>query len=273
MSSGKIHILFHSSAAGTLRAVLDEAGSHDQVICLWDNLSHGPIESLDPVARYEALVDEGLAESDDRPWLTSDSARFWKQCDETRRERILWVTRRSPPEMSGFLAYLQGFGDQPCWIVDVEAAEDRLKRRNGEPYGPVYGTGELADDNIRALLDRARPLTSDEAASAGRLWEQLVRENAPLRIPGGEGLVSAPATLVDDRLLSECSAEWKPTVRVLANTLGHLPEERGFALDQVFLEWRIDALLAQGALESRENAGQAKSSRFWRKAWIRRRQP
>lgn len=270
MSSGKIHILFHTSAAGTLRAVLDETGSRDQVICLWDNLSYGPIHSLEPVARYEALVDEGLAEREDRPWLTSDSAKFWKQCGETRNERILWLTRRSPAEMSGFLAYLQRFGDIPCQVVDVEAGEGRLKRRDGQPYGPVYGTGELADDNIRVLLGCARPLTSDEAASAGRLWEQLVRENAPLRIPGGDGLVSAPATLVDDRFLGECSADWQATVRVLGNVLGHLPEERGFALDQLFLEWRIDALLARGALESREDAGKAKSSRFWRKAWIRK---
>jgi hypothetical protein len=268
--SKRIHVLFSRSAAGTLREALDADGRGDDVVGLMDNLSYGSIASLDPATRYEALVDAGLADREEWDWLPQDSRNFWDRCAAADGPVVLWHSSRSPRELAGLLAYMHRFGDRPCHVIDVEQLGHRLRRADGAPWNFVtYSVGELDPDNIRALLDCARPVAADEAESAGRLWQRLAQENAMLRIPGGEGLVSAPASLVDDRLLGECP-DWTPFVRVLGNVLGNLPEERGFALDDVFLEWRLDRLIADGALERRADHDRQGTSRFWRKAWIRR---
>jgi hypothetical protein len=269
--SRKLHVLFSGSAAGTLRHVLDEKGSSDEVVALLDNLSYGPIASLDPQTRYQSLIDAGLADRKEWDCLPEESRRFWDRCAAADGQTVLWYSSRSPRELAGLLAYMHRFADRPCQVVDVEQLAHLLRRSDGTPWKFVtYSVGELDPDNMRALFDGARAFSAEEGASARRFWQRLAQENAMLRIPGGDGMVSAPETLMDDRLLSECTDDWTPFVRILANVLGNLPEERGFALDDVFLEWRLDRLIVDGALESRQDQTQQRSSRFWRKAWIRR---
>ena len=89
-----------------------------------------------------------------------------------------------------------------------------------------------------------------------------------LRVAGDEGLRSAPPTLIDDALLALCASEWRRTSRVLGELLVTVPETQGFTVNDVFLEWRIDTLLADGTLESREDPD-GRANRFRRKAWIR----
>ena len=268
MGGARTHIFFSASAAGSLRQVLRVEGSDDEVVCLEDNLSYGPIGSLDPATRYEALVQEGLADEETWNWLPSSSRQFWSRCAASPHPRILWRSSRSPAEMAGYLAYMHRFGALPCDIIELEEATGALRRSNGEPWGVAYGLGELSADQLRLLRDWARPLAPDAAAAAGRLWERLVEEGAMLRIPDEGAMGSAPETLIDERFLQECSDEWQSTARVLGNLLGKLPEERGFALDLFFLEWRLGKLLSQGALESREESGSR--SRFAKRAWLRR---
>ena len=89
-----------------------------------------------------------------------------------------------------------------------------------------------------------------------------------LRVAGDEGLRSAPPTLIDGALLALCTSEWRRTSRVLGELLVTVPETQGFTVNDVFLEWRIDTLLADGTLESREDPD-GRANRFRRKAWIR----
>jgi len=265
-----MHILFSTSAAGVLRDVLRSERRQDQVICLWDNLSYGPIASLDPDARYKALSTVNLAGEPEERWLPRQSRLFWRRCASTKRRRLLWLAPRSPAEMCGYLAYMHRFGDRPCEVVNLDELSDYVRLKNGEPWGLICASGILSEDNVRAVMDRARPVSAEEANTARSLWEKLAREDAMLRVPAGDGVISVSERHVDECFVTECSGEWKPTIRVLADVLGHLPDRRGFALDQNFLEWRLDRLLAEGILESREDASQQERSRFWAKAWIRR---
>ena len=269
MQREKIHILFSLSAAGTLHHLLAKDGSGDEVLAFPDFLSYGPIDSPDPEDRLNALVREGLATMEEWDWLPADLRAFWARCASTDRPRTLWVAPQRPDEMAGFLAYLNRFGDLPCDIIDLSEHEDRFRRADGSPRGRMFGLGELDEQDLGLLKDLVRPMRPEEVGPKRQLWDKLVSENAMLRVTGSEGLVSVPADHLDDDILEACSTEWQKTVRVLGNVLGGMPDRRGYSVIDVFLEWRMDRLLAQGILESRPAADDS-AGRFRRKAWIRR---
>ena len=270
MQGEKIHILFSLSAAGTLHHLLAKCGSGDEVIAFPDFLSYGLIDSLDPEDRLKALVREGLATLEEWDWLPAELRAFWASCASTDRPRTLWVAPQRPDEMAGFLAYVHRFGALPCDILDLSEHEGQFRRPDGSPMGRFFGLGELDERDLRFLKDLVRPLRPEEVGPKRQLWDKLVRENAMLRVTGGEGLVSVAADHLDSDILDACSTEWQKTVRVLGTALGRLPDRRGYAISDVFLEWRMDRLVSQGILESRPDAGNS-TSRFRRKAWIRKR--
>ncbi len=268
MTGPMLHILFSLSAAGTLHHALKKAGSGDEVIAFPDFLSYGPIDSLDPEDRLQALVREGLATFEEWDWLPPDLRAFWARCESHNRPRTLWVAPQRPDEMAGFLAYLDRFGDVPCDIVDLSEHEGGFRRPDGSPRGNCFGLGELDERDLMVLKDFVRPLRPDEVGPKRHLWEELVRENAMLRVPGGEGLVSVPETHLDGDILEACSAEWRETARVLGNVVGTLPDRRGYAVSDIFLEWRMERLVAQGVLETRpDETGRARRFASWN--WIR----
>ena len=266
MSAPTLHIFFSSSAAGTYRQLLMQEGSGDQVIDLFDPLSIGPIDSVDSEDRLEALIRLGVLDRETWEAEPDFSRSFWQSCAESQAPRTLWVSRRSSDELAGFHAYLHRFGDVPCRIVDLAEGEERLRDVTRRRDATYFSLGELPHHPLGALKDIARPLAGEEVDGIRRRWESLVKENAPLRIADRSGLRSAPETLLDEDLLARCSSAWRRTARVIAELIIAVPETRGFALSDFFFEWRIDRLLAQGALESREdpNAGH-----FRRKAWVR----
>ena len=268
MQREKLHILFSVSAAGTLHHLLAKNGSGDDVIAFPDFLSYGSINSLDPEDRLKALVREGLATMEEWDWLPADLRAFWARCASTDRPRTLWVAPQRPDEMAGFLAYVHRFGDLPCEIVDLSEHEGQFRRPDGSPMGRFFGLGELDERDLGSLKDLVRPLRPEEVGPKRQLWDKLVRENAMLRVPGGDGLVSVPESYLDGEILEACSTEWQKTARVLGGVMGSLPDRRGYAVGDLFLEWRMDRLLSDGVLESRPDVGKS-ASRFSRKAWIR----
>jgi hypothetical protein len=249
---GKIHILFSCSAAASLRRALKEVGKDDEILYFSDDLSYGPITSLDPDVRQQGLIREGFTtEGPDWDWLPEISRDFWAKCAATNRQRILWMAPRAPNEMAGFLAYNDRFGDVPCEIVITDEAKEILPKREfaGDDIRQI---GQLWPSHFAALLDRARPLQNQEVTSARQHWASLVEENAALRVPGGDGLVSEAETFLDEDILGECSYDWQSDARVLAGATGTIWNRR-FTIGIDFLGWRLVKLIGQGVLESRDD--------------------
>src|SRR5258707_9486637 len=111
-----LHILFNPSAAADLRRALENTGGEDKVIAYCDDLSFGPINPPDTLAR-STWVDQVLGYSG---WeeLAPELEEFWAEALAHRPERIVWVSRRSALEFCGFLEWLRRTGESPFKLVD-----------------------------------------------------------------------------------------------------------------------------------------------------------
>jgi Protein of unknown function len=65
----------------------------------------------------------------------------------------------------------------------------------------------------------AEPLPVTERRRYRDLWQQLRSENAPLRVCGGDRLVSAPISYFDSTLMSCVSDSWQKVAKVVGSAM------------------------------------------------------
>ena len=85
-----IHVLFSSSAAGTLRQLLDERGVDEEVADLSEGLDFGPISTGALQVRedwHNLHVPTNFGEVD---WIADGEARFKGQLSKDP-ERLIWI--------------------------------------------------------------------------------------------------------------------------------------------------------------------------------------
>ncbi|CCD98978.1 conserved hypothetical protein [Bradyrhizobium sp. STM 3809] len=245
-----LHVVFNMSAAGTLRAALQQAGRDDRVIGLGDNLSFGPIDPPDPALRT-AWVDQKLEVSG---WdeVGGQATLFWDEALSCTRSRIAWLTRRSTQEYAGFLEFLWRLGDKPVEIVDLADAVARAGDHGAPNPHRVFSLAELAPETVSVnhLWDVRQNLTSDMRAACREQWARLKAENAPLRILRDGEFVSAPIAHFDPVLVSCATAEWTKTARIIGEALCETWID-GMQIGDIELFARARALVAAGRLQCR----------------------
>jgi len=236
-----------------LRHALRSIGRDDRVAALVDDLSVGPINPAEPRARaawaaQELGFDSGQA-------ILRRIENSWSEALATANRRVVWTSRRSARDYSGFLELLWRLGDQACEVVDL--TELRFPERCSEgPTGYlslVISLGALDPDQVApmGLLDRAEPLTDAAGTRYREIWRRLRAENAPLRVVSDTGLTSAPITFYDEELLSYAVGHWRKVARLVGEALTN---ENGFAPgNDLLLAARVRALAKAGRLEARGN--------------------
>jgi hypothetical protein len=239
MSDPVLHIVFSESAGGTLRqAGFGRKGG--KIVVFPDNLSFGPIDPPDPVARL-AWVEKELGLTDGGDWLAGALETFWAAAQPAPGRRVVWFSRRSASDYAGFLECLWRFGEARCDVVDLtDVVPQRL---------PVFGLGELHPDYVRenALFARAKELPPAIGAQYRETWRRLRAENAPFRIVKDLKLVSAPMTVHDDLLLACAGVKWRKSARVIGEAIA---DGYGHVGDLV-LFGRLRRLVEAGKLEAR----------------------
>jgi len=246
-----LHILFSPSAAGQLRTAFKKLGRSDRVIALFDDLSFGPIDPPDSNLRA-TWVDEELGWTD---WarVGLEDQPFWSTALSDYPRRIVWVSRRSANEFSGFLELIWRLGDLPCDVVDLTDRGYASSRLGiiGEPirtFGQVTAEEIIENDfiaNLQNLSEEARRAYHD-------LWRGLRQENAALRIIGPDGqLRSAPITFFDDQLVS-CMrlGQWMPAARVVGEVLGSFIDTGLYQVGDLVLAGRLATLADEGRIEA-----------------------
>ncbi len=270
MNSDVLHIVFTPGGAWSLRRALDAVGRDDRVICLLDDLSLGPIAPPDPYARAawaqtqlgftawpnpETRFDLADGEFGHIRWdeLVPLTQMFWRDALSDGSRKIVWVTRRSAMEYAGFLEWLWRAGDTPFEIVDLTEAMVSNYRpdRAGTPPVLAVSLRRLWPEDIIAnkLLDRAVPLEASDRSRYRALRQQLRAENAPFRVVSDQGLVSAPMSFFDDRLLSEAVGNWRKVAWIVGHVYGAHHDDNLHQTGLMVLASRIDALIESGRLE------------------------
>ncbi|MGC2774818.1 MAG: DUF3658 domain-containing protein [Bradyrhizobium sp.] len=250
MSGSILHLVFNSSAAGTLRQALGQAGRDERVIGFPDSLSFGPIDPPDPALRT-AWMDEELEVSG---WdeVGRKTTAFWDEALSCTSRRIAWLTRRSTQEYAGFLEFLGRLGDEPIEIVDLTDALVRAGGHGAPNPHRVFTLAELPPATIsdNHLWNFRQDLTPDMRDSCREQWARLKAENAPLRILRDGELVSAPITHFDPVLLSCATTKWKKAARIIGEALCETWTE-GMQTGDLLLIARARALVAAGRLACR----------------------
>lgn len=134
-----------------------------------------------------------------------------------------------------------GLENLDLWVVELPAqgplAEGGLVLRSlGELHPSEYG--RLAQD--------ARPLPADQAAALAVQWQELKKQNAPLRAVLNGLLVSAAEDLYDPYLrwtLDEMSDTFQEAI-LIGRTLGQFPLGYG----DTWLAMRVEQWIADGKL-------------------------
>jgi hypothetical protein len=269
MTTTPLHILFSASGAGALRQALAGSKRAEEVICLHDNLSFGPIDTLDPAARMKWLAAACRLRDDDWSWLPDDTLMFWSRALSSTDRPIVWFTRNSAKEFAGFLAYLDQVGQQRFTVVDGANLKVPVRQETGLHDESVLSFGELRVDQMRALLDTDQPLAAQQVTTFRDRWAALRGDAALLRVVTGSELTSAPIDFFDEALLSSCTSDWQRAIRVIATAMLSTISGQLHQVDEMLLCSRILALLERGLLEIRENATERPGDQLMREAHIR----
>jgi len=246
------HFVFTGSGAGCLVQALRKAGRDDLVVATCHDMNFGPINPSDPSSRAKWLENElgrierkGAAPSE-RDW---DEARF------PGHRKVAWLTRRSAMEYAGFLDWLWHRGDTPCDVVDLSDVKISCPPELAPPRPPALAMSLalLHHDTIRhnKLWDLAEPLRMTERHRYRELWQQLISENAALRVIDGDKLVSAPISFFDSLLMSYVTGKWQKVSMVFSWVTISYWDDDIDQTDDTFLAARMHALVESGRLEIR----------------------
>jgi hypothetical protein len=255
-SEGILHICFSESGAGLLRESLRKAGRREAVIALPDDLRYGPIDPPDPEVRRAWMLRELSLTGRETAWLPGDVEGFWRLSLGFEGRRVVWTTRRRLDEHLGCLEWNWRTAGCGFDLADLTDVPWPLEREGGWPSGPppmsIQSIGPDAFD--LASLDReARPPSPEVCDELLELWRTLRAENAPLRVPDGDGARSAPLTHYDESLLADVPETWTPIGRVVGLFSAIL---HGWDHPPAFLiGTRVRALVAAGKLEGRGELG------------------
>lgn len=229
-----IHVLFCSSAAGSLRQVLRTCGRRQRVVDLTEHLDWGPINSRDFEERagwFDRNVPCKFAGGWD--WISEHVAEFGKLVADDP-DRLIWIEPHAAHELSGLYWYLDRFGSAGAQMLIAPQ------------YKSIIGLGVHGTESIADLLDNCPREPLDENRFPAERWNELRQDNSLLRIVKDEILQSAPSDYFDEFLLRRCSSNWTDWVRVVGNAMIDVGDA-GHRIDDLFLQWRLRDLIRRGA--------------------------
>jgi hypothetical protein len=260
------HVVFYSSGAQELRRALKLARVPDRVLCFPDGLAIGPINPPDPAARVDWMVATLDVRRNDWSWLPSRVDAFWKSAALPETRYIVWYSRRSVYEYTGFLEWALRMGDAPYEVVDLTDTEVDRRTKNGDivrrPVLTLAMTTHVAIEAAK-LWNGAKSLTHLETRDLNDTWAGLRNANSAVRTVGPCGLASAPLSAFDEDLLAHTSEDWRKAYYLIGHVLagGDLDY---FQADDHFLAARVAALIKAGRLELRQNGDpETDQSGYW----------
>lgn len=173
---------------------------------------------------------------------------FWLSCmDNLAKLKLapqkvrVWVDS-TPDAQCGLLfvaSLLQSSGAEVC-VVDLPR---QIKREDGCII-EYRGWGEVEPQLFGTFLDRERTLTPSELEQLSQQWQQLVQENAPLRVIEDGVVISADESYYDDWIRKEFPEASCKVAMIIGNALGRQKILTG----DVFIAKRIQYFIESGEL-------------------------
>lgn len=265
MAKPLLHVLFSPSGAGTLRQTLTQQHRNDSVVCLHDDLSFGPVDCTDHAFRVRWIEDVlGVTEWDG---VIAATPSFLSRSCSPDYMPVAWFSRRDTRSYTGFLWWLFHLEDRPCQIIDVTEVMIGIDLAADSPRRRAISPSVLETRDMALLLDTDIPLDQANRSHHQSHWQQLLRDNADLRVIDSEGsLVSAPITYFDPLILACADTDWMAMARLIGEALCESWNDDLHQTSDLFLHARACDLAEAGALEWRGDLSSMRACKVRRPA-------
>jgi Protein of unknown function len=172
----------------------------------------------------------------------------------------VWVCFDDAAEYCGFLEFIWRDGGKPFRIIDATGLE--FDNGIGRKWTP-RSLGVISPERMieAGLVGRAKLVQPEAIEGYRQLWRRLRSENAPLRVVGRTGLVSAPLTYFDDRVTRYVTNDWRTGARIVADAMVEVWEkDKSCHVSDMWLWGRVCALAEEGVLEINGDSSQIRSA-------------
>ena len=236
-----LHLASCSSGAGMLRLEFRDC----DVAYLPVDLVYAPLFrdfSETSLAQYIESYDALLNTSEFFPDQLDELIEFCKRDFSQYDEVVVW---------HGDTASEQLFFSFVCALVERQLSEVDLRGMYsaGWKFNSVT-ISACSPDNLEMLWGSVRCLPDSEKQQAKERWNNWSQMDADLRIKNDIGeIVGVDKTFYDKRIISACSNDWQPTMRVVGRVLFDV----GFCVGDGFLHRRVVELARAGAILVRRN--------------------
>ena len=221
-----IHIVFNESEIDLMKQVieLDETLA-GEVVQIRDDYAVGPLAGLDTPEGWQTRTDwwmelikhshyskNEIKDVDDRETISQLKAKL----DENPEEQLWIWMGQNQHDVCGYYRMIPDFSEYQGRVMVLKAKK------------------------------LARPVTLSEFEIDPDEWKKLCDENAMVRmLEGGKKIDGKEETFYDGEILKNLTPEWQKAWRLVGNTLNRMKIKTG----DVFIEWRIKQLIAEGKIE------------------------
>lgn len=174
-------------------------------------------------------------------WQTNEHALARiREAGSTQEPIRIWVSGHSPAELCSmyFVCRLTANSSVPLYVVRAPSEIER-----GDCIASYRSTGEVPPEELGDMAETDEPVSMTMRKYYAGVWDDLVRENAPLRAIINGVIMGVPAEFYDFALRANLPEGEFHVARLIGNTLIRMP---GVSDRWLFL--RIQSMLQRGEL-------------------------
>jgi len=250
-----IHVVFNEPDVARMLEVtgLEESLS-GEVVLVRDDYAVGPLENLDTEEGWQARLDwwkDKIAASH-YEWKDSDAfddrktiATLKEKLDSEPTEEIWIWMGQNQHDVCGYYWLIPQLNAYQGRVMVLYMNNLPFINEKGQIFYPSW-LSEIPPKEFLKARKLARPVTLSEFEVDPDEWRKMAAENAVVRIlEGGKKIVGKDAGFYDGEILKNLTGEWQKAWRLVGNTLNRMKVKTG----DVFIEWRIKTLIADGKIE------------------------
>lgn len=273
-----IHICFSASAGGSLKhAIKSEVIKGDKVICLYDDLSNGPIDKLNTIDKrlkwlkkiilYEELQNTILSKEPENSQLYKEIynelevwgvREFKEKYDEYHKEIInvdnedtiyFWCAENAM-ELTGLMYTLELLNCSLDKTYLINASEVTYNQGMINEFTP-RAIGEIAPKRFPEFMKISKKINEEMYQSLSENFKVLKSKNTNLRVYKDGKVISVSEDYFDEFILHYVEEKFRKSARAVGNVLGH---NKDLTTD-TYIVWRITELIKNNKIQYKGKFG------------------
>ncbi|WP_195267700.1 DUF3658 domain-containing protein [Eubacterium sp. 1001713B170207_170306_E7] len=220
-------------------------GSPGDVAPLWQSLDIGELDNAETKGgtRFSVLKilyggTPGVAE--EIAALNRKTLDRLERAAETLEPIRVWLSENNPGDVCEFLFICYFLRESPVHLSAVFVSRQTVFDGKARQY---LSTGEILPEDFGTLAQLEEPVTPVQREASAALWEQLVKENAPLRAVVNGRVMSVRANFYDAVLRANIPDGDFMAAFAIGGTLARVP-----GVSAQWLLMRLQAMVNAGEL-------------------------